>query len=453
MEPWQKWTVVGVASAGAYWYYSRHSKPKRPFGRSASVSAQGQGYTTPLRDDTKGGRRRKNTSGTLDQANSDAAEVSSASLTTNGKGKAKKRKGESKQPSQTVMSSSLEFAENTSSALEGPNDADNDDSMDTKAFAKHLSDLKTGTALKPPARTGVIKRTKKQGKAEEVPLGPSNSGVDATTSDIGSQNMSTTSSTTGADADDDLSPSTSPAFGAAWSHEGPGDVSDMLEAPATGPSVLRLTAPSQPQRVIQPRPPKQVDYPETKKQRQHKKKNEEQKAAREQAEKERRILLEKQLRTAREAEGRPAKNGLGPSNPPSNSAWLNPAIEQAAASGPPATTNGTPLLDTFDETTKPGMKDAGGESARAFWAEDLPSEEEQLRILNEMNGNSEWNTVEKGRKKKARAPAMNGEVPGSESSDAGSALSYNPNGSAAKYNPNLPYALTGHPNDSDWAVV
>ncbi|KAI4134030.1 MAG: hypothetical protein LQ347_001870 [Umbilicaria vellea] len=453
MEPWQKWTVVGVAGAGAYWYYSRHSKPKRPFGRSASVSAQGQGYTTPLRDDSKGGRRRKNTPGSLAQANSDAAEASSASLTTNGKEKTKKRKSEQKQVSQTPKGSSLEVAGNTSSAMEGADDDDDEDKTDIKAFAKHLSDLKTGTALKPPAGSGESKRTKKQGKAEDVALAPSSSGVGATASGLGSQNISTNSSTTGADADDDLSPSTSPAFGATRSHVGPGDVSDMLEAPASGPSVLRLTAPTQPQRVSQPRPPKPVEFPETKKQRQHKKKNEEQKAAREQAEKERRVLLEKQLRTAREAEGRPAKNGLGLSKPPSNSAWSEPATEKIAASESPAITNGTPLLDTFDETSKQSTRDAGGASAKASWAEDLPSEEEQLRILNEMNGNSEWNTVGKGRKKKARAPATNGDVPGSESSDAGSALSYNPNGSAAKYNPNLPYALTGHPNDSDWAVV
>ena len=444
MEPWQKWTVVGVASAGAYWYYSRHSKPKRPFGRAASVSAQGQGYSTPLRDDSKGGRRRKNTSGTSEQANSDAAEVSSASLITNGKGKTKKKQGEPKQFGQTTMSSSVEVAENTSSAIEVGDEGDDDGIMDVKAFAKHLSDLKTGTALKPPARSGEAKRTKRQGKAEEVPLGPSNSRAGATTSGIGSQSMSTTSSTTGADADDDLSPSTSPAFGATRSHGGPGDVSDMLEAPASGPSVLRLTAPSQPQRTNQPRPPKPTQFEETKKQRQHRKKNEEAKAAREQAEKERRVLLEKQLRTAREAEGRPAKNGLAPSKPPSTSAWSKPATEPTATSGSAALVNGASLLDTFDENAKPGTSNAGGASTKASWAEDLPSEEEQLRILNEMNGKSEWNTVEKGRKKKAKAPSTNGDVPGSESSDAGS---------APKYNPNLPYALTGHPNDSDWAVV
>lgn len=444
MEPWQKWTVVGVASAGAYWYYSRHSKPKRPFGRATSVSALGQGYSTPLRDDSKGGRRRKTTAGTSEQANSDGAEVSSTSLTTNGKGKTKKNKGEPNQFSQTAMSSSVEIADNTSSAVEVGDEGDDDGSMDIKAFAKQLSDLKTGTALKPAARSGKAKRTKKQGKAEEVPLGPSNSRVGTTASGMGSQSMSTTSSTTGADADDDLSPSTSPTFGATRSYGGPGDVSDMLETPATGPSVIRLTAPLQPQHTSQPRSPKPAQFEETKKQRQHRKKYEEKKAAREQAEKERRVLLEKQLRTAREAEGRPAKNGVAPSKPPSNSAWSKPATEQTTTSGSPALTNGTPLLDTFDDNVKPSTNDAGDASAKATWAEDLPSEEEQLRILNEMNGNSEWNTVEKGRKKKAKVPATNGDVPGSESSDAGSAL---------KYNPNLPYALTGHPNDSDWAVV
>lgn len=444
MEPWQKWTVVGIAGAGAYWYYSRHSKPKRPFGRAASVSARGQGYSIPLRDDSKGGRRRKSTYGTAEQSTSDAAEVSSASLTTGGKGKNKKKMEEPKQFSQMAMGSSVEVAENTSSAVGAGDDGDDDDSMDIKAFAKQLSDLKTGTTLKPPARSGEAKRTKKQGKAEDLPLGPSNSGVGTATNDMGSQNMSTTSSTTGADADDDLSPSTSPAFGATRSDGGPGDVSDMLEAPASGPSVLRLTAPSQPQRISQPRPPKSAQTEETKKQRQHRKKNEEQKAAREQAEKERRVLLEKQLRTAREAEGRPSKNGLAPSKPPSNSAWSKPATQQTTTSGPPALLNGTPLLDTFDGNVKPRTDDAGGASPKVSWAEDLPSEEEQLRILNEMNGNSEWNTVGKGRKRKAKVPATNGDVPGSESSDAGS---------APKYNPNLPYALTGHPNDSDWAVV
>ena len=444
MEPWQKWTVVGVASAGAYWYYSRYSKPKRPFGRAASVSAQGQGTTTPIRDENKGGRRRKTTSGTSDQATSDATEVSSASLSTNSKGKTKKKKDGPKQPSQLSKSSSVEVAENTSSALDVGDDGEDDDGMDIKAFAKHLSDLKTGTALKPPARSGEVKRTKKQGKAEELPLGPSNSGAGAPNNGVGSQDMSTTSSTTGADADDDRSPSTSPAFGATRSHGGPGDVSDMLEAPAAGPSVLRLTEPTQPQRISQPRSPKPAQTQETKKQRQNRQKNEEKKVAREQADKERRVLLEKQLRTAREAEGRPAKNGLASSKPPGNTAWSKPAAGQTTSSGSAASVKDTPLLDTFEENVKPDTKDVDGVSAKVSWADDLPSEEEQFRILNEMNGNSEWNTVEKGRKKKAKVPATNGDVPGSESSDAGS---------APKYNPNLPYALTGHPNDSDWAVV
>ena len=223
--------------------------------------------------------------------------------------------------------------------------------------------------------------------------------------------MSTTSSTTGADADDDLSPATSPAFGATESTKNSGDVADMLEAPVKGPSVLRLTQPTQSQPDRQPKEKKTAAEPETKKQRQRRKKNEEQKAAREEGEKERRVLMENQRRVAREAEGRPAKNGLGTSKAPSASVWAKPMEKTSLESTGPSYNSSELLLDTSDNPGKfasssMDTKTKGTTANPKAWNSDMPSEEEQLKMLSEADDKG-WNTVQKGgkAKKKRNGPA------------------------------------------------
>ena len=512
MEPWQSWSIVGVVGVGAYWYYSSQHKSARERGRATTFSQRGQRRDSALHDETKGRRKKENTSGTSSQGASDAAEVSSASAPTSGKDRLKKRKGGKNQPSQLAQGPVVDVSGDKSAEVD-PSDIKESD-LDNKEFAQQLASLKTGTSLNRPAGTNETKRTKKQGKRNEMPLEPANSSK--ANGFLGAQNMSTTSSTTGADADDDLSPAMSPEFGAAQNVGPASGVSDMLEAPLKGPSVIRLTEPAITQPVKQSKPQKQVVEPETKKQRQNRQKNEEKKFAREQAEKERRVLLEKQLRTARESEGRPAKNGLGASKSPATNAWSKPA-NGSASKAPEAVSDPGPLLDTFEEptalTTIGDQLPANGTSTnQKTWDRDLPSEEDQMRMLSELD-NDGWNTVEKGGKgkKKAVTASRTGESsmappanihkktdypstePGITTTNANSSSNKREpaplptapqsvpkpviaSGDGKKkktmkedidpnvwnrsnihehpdYDPEYPYALTGHPDDDDWAVV
>lgn len=503
MEPWQSWGIVGIVAVGAYWYYSNQHKSKSGRGRVPVPSQQGQRPDSLLGDEPRGRRKRGNNSGTSSQVASDAADVSSASAPSSGNDRLKNRKGGKKQPSPLAQSSAVEVRK------EGG--ADNDSSIakesdiDTKEFARQLASLKTGTALNRPSSTNETKKTRKQGKRNEMPSEAANGAMSKNNGLLGAPDMSTASSTTGADADDDLSPAMSPEFGATQSTEPAGGVSDMLEAPTKGPSVLRLTEPAVPQAIRSPKPQKQAQEPETKKQRQNRQKNEEKKLLREQTEKERRVLFEKQLRAVREAEGRPAKNGMAPSKPPTN-AWNKPA-DSPTPTAPDAAFNHDMLLDTFDEPTKVTSSNIQGytdgmSATQKAWNRDLPSEEEQMRILNEMD-NDGWNTVEKTGKGKKKAMAKT-EEPGNaypvNSEKQTKSVNDNPLGnSSAKrqsasltststpklglasnepkgekatkedidpniwnhsnihnhpdYDPELPYALTGHPDDDEWAVV
>ncbi len=513
MEPWQSWGIVGIVAVGAYWYYSNQHKSKSGRGRVPVPSQQGQRPDSLLGDEPRGRRKRANNSGTSSQVVSDAADVSSASAPPSGTDRLKNRKGGKKQPSQLAQSSAVEVRKEGGADNDFSNAKESD--IDNKEFARQLASLKTGTSLNRPSSINETQRTRKQGKRNEMPSEPANGAMSKNNGLLGAPDMSTASSTTGADADDDLSPAMSPEFGATQSTEPAGGVSDMLEAPTKGPSVLRLTEPAVTQAVRQPKPQKQAQEPETKKQRQNRQKNEEKKLLREQAEKERRVLFEKQLRAVREAEGRPAKNGMASSKPPTN-AWSKSA-DSPKPTAPEAASSHDMLLDTFDEPTAAASNSAqrytGGMSAtQKAWNRDLPSEEEQMRILNEMD-NDGWNTVEKTGKGKKKATAkteepqkaipVNSEKQTKSFSDKPLGVTRNTtmtgNSSAKRqpasltsltstpkpglasnepkgekvtkedidpniwnhsnihnhpdYDPELPYALTGHPDDDEWAVV
>ena len=508
MEPWQSWAIVGVAGAGAYLYYARSKKSNRTRGRTSSLISQAQRQTSEVREESSKRRKKGKGAASSDRPASDAAEGSSQSVPTSGTENAKKRKSGNKGPSQLAQITATNEESNTT--VEVPSEGYEDDGMDNKEFAKQLSSLKSGISLQKPVKNSEVKKGRKSGKQNESLSHPPNGKATMPVGGASSHEMSTASSTTGADADDDLSPTRSSVFGATEDIKHAGDVADMLEAPAKGPSVLRLTQPAQPQPERQPKGKQVIPEPETKKQRQNRQKNEEKKAAREEAEKQRRVLMEKQRRMAREAEGRPAKNGLGLSKPPTSSAWTKPAEGAAPVVAPAATASGShlPLLDTFDEPVKttPKTEVNGTTATQKTLNNDMPSEEEQLRMLGEMDDNG-WNTVEKGGKSKKRKnfPPSDqvSETEGSkaESSVAGNSSdinvngtarnteSYNSKGSGEKlqkpstngfapsksqdlknqidpkvwnqgnihnhpdYDPEYPYALTGHPEDSDWAVV
>ena len=412
---------MGVVGVGAACYYSQSGKSKRGRGHTAATLVdQNQQRASSSRNDSKETRKKKRkakASDASDQAVSDATDVSFASTQTSPSERATRRKGGRQEPSKLAQSSAgepskqreLDGANGEEGGGEEEEEEEEEDGMSNAEFAKQLSQLKTGTSLKKPVTTGETKKTRKQGKRNELPPEALNGGPPKMNGITSSQDMSTTSSTTGADADDDLSSPVSPEFGATESTTPSGlDVSDMLEPPSKGPSVLRLTEPVNPPPARQPKPQKAAAEPETKKQRQNRKKNEEKKAMREQAEQERRVMLEKQLRTAREADGRPARNGMGTAKPPSTNAWNNPTSAPTRAEGTPTTLRNGPLLDTLEDreaTTDSSTKNTNGSGDNAVvdgktWNRGLPSEEEQIRLMNEMNSENAWSTVPSGKGKK-----------------------------------------------------
>lgn len=414
MDPWKSWAIVGIFGLGAAYYYSQSGKSKRGRGRAPPFVSpeQSQRRGSDQRNDSKDKRKKKGrTSDTSDQLGSDVAEVSSASVQNDTNGAVKKRKGGKKQPSKLAQSSAVEVSPEQGVAVE--NDIAEDEGMDNVEFARQLSGLKKGTSLKKPVTQNDNKKTKKQGKRNEAPPQVMNGSVLKTNGVASSQDMSTASSTTGADADDDLSPAMSPDLRATQTTTPSStDVSDMLEPAPKGPSILRITEPANPQPIRQPKAQKAAAEPETKKQRQNRQKNEEKKAMREQAEKERRALLEKQLRTAREAEGRPAKNGLGSSQPPSTNAWNKPASAATDSIGPATKQSSVSLLDTFEDVpiavAVPRGTNGGANGMSVDeknWNNDLPSEEEQMRMITEMDSDNAWSTVAKGGKSKKKSSA------------------------------------------------
>lgn len=414
MDPMKSWAIVGVVGLGAAYYYSQSGKSKRGRGHAPPLVSgeQTQRRGSDQRNDSKDKRKKKGKlSDTSDQRGSDVAEVFSASVQTSTDGTVKKRKGGKKQPSKLAQSSAVEVSPEHVARVE--NDIAEDEGMDNAEFARQLSGLKTGTSLKKPATQTENKKTGKQGKRNEVPSQAINGSTLKTNGVASSQDMSTASSTTGADADDDLSPAVSPDLCATQATAPSGtDVSDMLESAPKGPSILRITESVNPQAIRQPKTQKVAQLPETKKQRQNRQKNEEKKAMREQAEQERRTLLDKQLRTAREAEGRPAKNGLGPLQQPSTNAWNKSANTATDPAGPVTTQSSVSLLDTFEDapTTAPNPRSTNGRVNgmsvdEKAWNNDLPSEEEQMRMITEMDSDNAWSTVAKGGKSKKKSSA------------------------------------------------
>ena len=466
-----------------------------------------QGLSQDSKALSKSQRKRGDTSSARDQVTGDVTEISPSSSLSKGKGKARIKK---RQPLNKGLEAQGSAAINNHNPdVEDNSDDVDDDGLDNKEFAKQLSNLKAGTSLTKSPSNGEPGKNKKIGKRIEAPAIIAD--VHSDTNDArNAKGISNASSTTGGDGDDDLSSTHSPELKATSGTKASGDVSDMLEAKAKGPSVLRLTEPSEPQIVRPAKAQKPVQEQETKKQRQHRKKNEERKLAREEAEKERRVVLEKQLRTAREAEGRPAKNGLSSSKPPATNAWAQPITNAAASSSSRADVN-TMLLDTFDEKSgsATGVHEHGGDSVAApnkIWDRDLPPEEEQMRLLSEMDGNDGWSTVKKNTKSKRKTNVGN-DVNGANVVDNGkstmvsslnetshngvydvsastnsttsdssldAAQVRNKSSGAHKtvhekadpniwnrdnihdhphYDPRYPWALIGHPDDSDWAVI
>jgi hypothetical protein len=237
-------------------------------------------------------------------------------------------------------------------------------------FAAQMMQARQGAKLAAPKGKENRVKTVKQNSARDAPV------------------LSSGSSQTGAEADDDLSPAASPALNS-------GDVSDMLEAKSSGPTSIRLTAPINPQKQRAPKQAKE-EVVESKKARQNRKKVEERRIQREAEEKERKALEERQRRSAREARGEPAKNGVPVARAPANNRWEEKNTSAAA------TVNGAsnaPLLDTFDaESTGSSNGGLEASSAATSTTDANPSqygnEDAQVaKAMKESEDESGWTTV------------------------------------------------------------
>ena len=505
MDPWKNWAIATVLIGGAAYYYSTTGgQKKRPSGfKPYNVTQTQTRNSSRSRNKSKDKKRTEKEASGSEHVADETPDASTASAQASGSDALKKNKqkpAKKEQPSNLAQTLAAEVA----NELEVENVGE-DEGMDNQEFAKQLSDKMTGTSLKKPENTQ-NKKARKQVKRAEAFMAGVDGKASKSKADTSSKEDSTPSSTTGADADDDLSPTNSPEIGAiSTTAPSGGDVSDMLEPPPKAPSVLRLTEPANREPQRQPRQQKTSQEPETKKQRQNKRKNEELKAMREQAEQERRVALENQRRIVREAEGRPAKNGLGTSYASTSNAWSNPSkVDQSNRNPRTAVSQDAVLLDTFEERTPPA-------ATTGKPLNDLPSEEEQMKMLSEMESDNAWNTVSKGGRSKRKAGnlhavAGNGvtdvaraeknSLPDGENGDTifpkgapGTSLNAQPNGVKSTlgktrkegkpnkpgkatretidhsvwnrsnihehpdYDPAFPYALTGHPEDSEWAVV
>ncbi|KAI9845339.1 MAG: hypothetical protein M1837_004961 [Sclerophora amabilis] len=469
MEPWQSWTVLLVGGGAAWYYYNARNRSKDRARRTDAAAKRTDPHSASQRDG-KGRQVRVGSDGSQRHSGSDPQEArhvkSSSPLRSGDPDKPRKRKDGKAKGTKSALGSAVETTENVKSGgdLVSEDDAAEED-ISNQEFAKQLSGLKKGTSLTPAAssnaRPKTLKQSRTNGSTSHLSV------AEVTDPSANTRDVSATSSTTGADADDDLSPAVSPALTAATTNptSASGDVSDMLEAPSPGPSVLRLTESSQPAAVQKPRPQKSMPPAETKKQRQNRKKAEEKKLAREEAERERRVLLEKQLRASREAEGRPARNGVAvASKPPASSAWgdsTKPSTGVSRPQPPTVLANGAPLLDTFDQEESVGQtrNDASPaitkngnssfnrrEDSGEIWDPDLPSEEDQMRMINEMDDQAGWNTVPKGKKSKKKG----GDVSESTSGKPSSELDRKDERNAPALFSGKAFANAG---DSDWAVV
>jgi len=258
-----------------------------------------------------------------------------------------------------------------------------DDGVDNAEFARQFANVREGTKF-----TGKNGAEKKKQKSVKQSQAAKIASKDTT------QDKSASSSTTGADADDDQSLTNSPEVTPADAS----GVRDMLEPAPAGPSVLRIVGTDK----VKAQPPKKAKEPEkveTKKQRQQRAKREAEKALAQESEAARKKLEENQRRTARIARGEHAKDGsqfMAHINGNQGSAWGAPSTNGSTvkASSPAAFLPVQPL-DTFDSNEVPSSSNAStsNEASQPMadsWVTDLPSEEEQIKKLQELE---EWSTV------------------------------------------------------------
>ncbi|PGH05383.1 hypothetical protein AJ80_08351 [Polytolypa hystricis UAMH7299] len=405
MNPYLSWAIVLLVAGGLGWYYKNASSPRA---RAPLVKPVIEKVESPV---------------------------------VNKKAKRKFRKSPDASSGSGTPTPVLKVETETRGRPETVKTAAKEE-VDNKEFARQFSKVKEGTSLVAPQKGPSKKEQRAAVKHTPTSFEGSSGEVVSTRA----------SSTTGADADDDLSPVESPLVNPITGVSG--DISDMLEAPAPRASVLRVTGTAN-----QQAPKKKSDSfkpVETKKQRQQKIKNENRKLMVEEAEKQRRALLEKQLHTARESERREAAK----SKPAGPNPWAAKPAAAASGEAPKAPAPAASLLDTFEPVTKPEEQKPKASAPRparipsqGSWTDDLPSEEEQMRILG-VSSDNEWTTVPSKKKEKKKGGNGNETVSDTSGSEAQPVKAVPepevpPPEPLSRFDPST---LKGHPLDSDWTA-
>ncbi|KAK7976715.1 hypothetical protein PG990_008561 [Apiospora arundinis] len=336
------------------------------------------------RAQTKAGRRQPASKSSLSQAakatvNEYEKNVASAATATKKKAeKALKPKAKQASKPAAAAPSTTDTAKTTATDYDAEAEAAANKRMNDE-FARQYANAKSGTKFEGPKRDDKKAKSVKQSRAREI--------------EAQEEKISVPSSTTG-DADDDLSETNSPEVVAADSR----DVSDMLEPTASGPSVMRITDTDAVKAKKQKE--KKEEIVESKKQRQNRKKAEAAKAARQEEEVERKKLEEAQRRQARIAEGRAAKDGsafMAAAN--KESVWKPKAEEEESSKL-------VELLDTTEQkpaakASKPSAPKpvAAPSNIQDSWISAVPSEEEQIKLLQDEDS---WNEVTSKKSKKGK---------------------------------------------------
>jgi hypothetical protein len=352
------WGLFGAAAVGCCYYYWPNQTPR--------VNRNREDPNRRRKNEAESRGRLSKRSSEMDMGSSSAAEAAAT----------RKRKVQTKEPTSAPQAPAVVVS------------ADDEDEVDnsTRAFAQQMAQNRKGTDLSTAKNKESRVKTVKQSSALNTPV------------------LSSGSSQTGADGDDDLSPTLPPTVNA-------GDVADMLEPVASGPSTLRVTAPTKPQKERAARQPKE-EVVETKKQRQNRQRAEAQRAQREEDEKERKALEERQRRAAREARGEPARNGIPVSKPPTSNAWTSQTPTPVNGIKAPTEMQNAPLLDTFDAESNsssnggPAMSTAATSTTSAgapIYDPGMASEEEQLaEAMRQSEDESGWTTVAQPKKQKKK---------------------------------------------------
>lgn len=303
-----------------------------------------------------------------------------------------------------------------------------EEEIDPREMARRQTAIKNGI----PQTTSSTKNKKKKQQKKAAQL------------EVGSH----ASSTTGAEADDDLSPAVSPQVNATVPSAG--DVDDMIETPSAGSSakVLRVTGdlPSQTEKKAKKEPVAEKN----KKARAHQRKNEERKEQARLDELDRQKKLEQHRRNVPELQATWSQSHA-------NNAWENKAAAAATngtskAAPAPAASN-VQLLDTFTP----------GTAATNEWEQGLPTEEVQEQMAKAADADQAWTQVKTKKGGNKKENKKSGKTDESVSETSASEAKPVPVTSAPApvkprvtitptYMPDLRSREKGHPLDSDWAA-